>query len=118
MRTTLRTINISTDVIAISTGSCKLRDKYYQGLLSYYPLHFQPMSIHSIDKNGVEKNIDQLVSEIDLLSFHELHAGRLVIDPGYVQARAVSGDSYKFNSLQYLEKRKLNLAGLSHPSSS
>ncbi|KIM88318.1 hypothetical protein PILCRDRAFT_3335 [Piloderma croceum F 1598] len=40
------------------------------------------MSIHSTDKDGVEKNFDQLVSEIDLLSFHELHAGRLVVDPG------------------------------------
>jgi hypothetical protein len=76
------------------------------------------MSIHSTDKDGVEKNFDQMVSEIDLLSFHELHAGRLVVDPGYVQARAVSGDSYRFYSLQYLEKRKLNLVRLSHPSSS
>lgn len=39
------------------------------------------MSAHSIEKSAVE---DALVSQIDLLSFHEQHAGRLVIDPEYV----------------------------------
>ena len=42
------------------------------------------MSVHSTEKNGID---DQPGSEMDLLSFHEQHAGRLVIDPGYVQVR-------------------------------
>jgi hypothetical protein len=36
------------------------------------------MSVHST--SGIEKISDQ---EIDLLSFHEQHAGRLVVDPEY-----------------------------------
>jgi hypothetical protein len=39
------------------------------------------MSVHSTDKNGVEKVNDRLESNVDLLSFHEKHAGRLVVDP-------------------------------------
>jgi len=40
------------------------------------------MSIHSTEKNGIKEISDQPGSEIDLLSFHEQHAGRLVVDPG------------------------------------
>lgn len=39
------------------------------------------MSVHSAEKNGIEEISDQLGPEVDLLSFHEQHAGRLVIDP-------------------------------------
>jgi hypothetical protein len=46
------------------------------------------MSVHT-DKNGIEKIGDQLGSETDLLSFHEQHAGRLVVDPEYVFGRSV-----------------------------
>ena len=42
------------------------------------------MSVHSVEKDGIEKISDQPGSEIDLLSFHEQNAGRLVIDPGYI----------------------------------
>src|ERR1700683_5094598 len=46
------------------------------------------MSVHSTEKNVIEEMSDEPGSEIDLLSFHEQHAGRLVVDPGYVQARS------------------------------
>lgn len=46
------------------------------------------MSIHSTEKDGIKEISDQPGSEIDLLSFHEQHAGRLVVDPGYVQVRS------------------------------
>jgi len=39
------------------------------------------MSLHSTDKTEVEKTSDDSESEIDLYSFHEQRAGRLVIDP-------------------------------------
>ncbi|KIM76220.1 hypothetical protein PILCRDRAFT_826583 [Piloderma croceum F 1598] len=47
------------------------------------------MSVHSA--NGVEKISDQSGSEIDLLSFHEQHAGRLVVDPE--EAKIEFGDT-------------------------
>jgi hypothetical protein len=55
------------------------------------------MSVHSADKDGVEKISDQSGSEIDLLSFHEQHAGRLVVDPGYVQTGS-AGHPFRFDS--------------------
>jgi hypothetical protein len=39
------------------------------------------MSTQSADENGVEKINEQPESQIDLLSYHEQHAGRHVVDP-------------------------------------
>jgi hypothetical protein len=39
------------------------------------------MSIHSTNKDGTNVMKDETGAEINLFSFHEQHAGRLVIDP-------------------------------------
>jgi hypothetical protein len=39
------------------------------------------MSVISSDKNEIDKIDEDSESQIDLLSFHERHAGRLVVDP-------------------------------------
>ena len=50
---------------------------------SALPFELSTMSLHSSDKYGIDK-INQSGSPIDLYSFHEQHAGRLVVDPEYV----------------------------------
>jgi hypothetical protein len=49
------------------------------------------MSVHSTEKNEVEKISDKSGSQIDLLSFHEQHAGRLVIEPECAHDRTAPG---------------------------
>jgi hypothetical protein len=68
------------------------------------------MSVHSAEKNVIEEMSD----EIDLSSFHEQHAGRLVVDPGYVQARS----AWHPVGLAFSGRRKLNSARPSRPNSS